>query len=135
MENFSPSMPYLRVSSGPLASLLRRRVDTLRALGIGLSGGALRRLAREKGIPVNHDFCGIYDLSANHPYGDLFRRFLIGLAGKGLVMCHPGHVDDALRAVDSLTDQRQREFDFLSSEDFSLALEEAGVRLSRFQDC
>ena len=109
-------MPYLRVSSGPLVSLLRRRVDTLRALGIGLSGGVLRRLAQEKGIPVNEDFCGIYDLSGNHPYGDLFKRFLIGLTDKGLVMCHPGYVDDELRAVDGLTDQRQREFDFLSSE-------------------
>ncbi len=36
--------------------------------------------------------------------------FLDGLPDGGLIMCHPGFVDDILIALDPLTDQREREY-------------------------
>ena len=36
----------------------------------------------------------------------------------GLIMCHPGFVDDTLIALDPLTGQREREYAFLSGDEF-----------------
>ena len=44
--------------------------------------------------------------------------FLDGLPDGGLVMCHPGFVDETLIELDPLTDQREREHAFLASDDF-----------------
>ena len=46
------------------------------------------------------------------------RQFLDGLPEAGLVMCHPGFVDDILVSLDPLTTQREREHAFLAGEDF-----------------
>jgi predicted glycoside hydrolase/deacetylase ChbG (UPF0249 family) len=45
-------------------------------------------------------------------------------------MCHPGFVDPALKALDSLTTLREHEFAFFSSEAFPKALAEHGVALA-----
>ena len=37
---------------------------------------------------------------------------------RGLVMCHPGFVDETLIALDPLTDQREREHAYLASDEF-----------------
>jgi predicted glycoside hydrolase/deacetylase ChbG (UPF0249 family) len=64
-----------------------------------------------------------------------FRGFPLFLTGAGdgfLVMCHPGHSDAELRAVDSLTDQRETEYAYFLSDDFPEALNRADLRLGRF---
>ena len=135
VENFSQEKPYVRVCSSPLDVLLSRGVGTVRAMGIGWFGGRLRRLAESNGIPVTRGFSGIYDFSGGTPYGDLFKRFLIGLTDQSLIMCHPGLVDDDLRRVDGLTNQRESELEYLLSQEFISTLEQAGIHLSRYQDC
>jgi hypothetical protein len=47
----------------------------------------------------------------------------------GVVMCHPGHVDDILKSRDILTYQREKEFSFLISGEMNDALALAGVTL------
>ena len=51
-----------------------------------------------------------------------FRRadaeFLDGLPDGGLVMCHPGFVDETLESLDPLTTQREREYAYLASDAF-----------------
>jgi predicted glycoside hydrolase/deacetylase ChbG (UPF0249 family) len=44
--------------------------------------------------------------------------FLDGSPDGGLIMCHPGFVDDTLIALDPVTDQREREYAFLSGDGF-----------------
>ena len=51
-------------------------------------------------------------------FGALMRQFLDGLPEGGLVMCHPGFVDDTLVSLDPLTAQREREYAFLAGEHF-----------------
>jgi chitin disaccharide deacetylase len=46
------------------------------------------------------------------------QQFLNGLPEHGLVMCHPGFVDDVLVSLDPLTTQREREHAFLGGLDF-----------------
>src|SRR6185312_14410043 len=47
-----------------------------------------------------------------------FPRFLAGMPDGGLIMCHPGYVDPALKSLDSLTDLRERELAYFASEAF-----------------
>ena len=49
-------------------------------------------------------------------------------------MCHPGFVDARLRAIDAVTDQRRREYDYFASERFPADLQAAGRRLARFHE-
>ena len=46
------------------------------------------------------------------------RGFLDETPEGGLVMCHPGFVDETLISLDPLTDQREREYAFLAGDDF-----------------
>lgn len=110
----------------------KRGVAIARALAIGRFGVTLRRRAHAAGIPFNDGFAGVYDFASATPYADLFPRFLRGARGRHLVMCHPGHVDNALRAVDSLTDTRESEHAYFRSDAFPATLAAAGVRLGRF---
>ena len=45
-------------------------------------------------------------------------QFLAGLPEDGVVMCHPGFVDETLVGLDPLTVQREREHAYLGSEAF-----------------
>ena len=46
----------------------------------------------------------------------LMRQFLDGLPDGGLVMCHPGFVDETLVSLDPLTTQRENEHAFLAGD-------------------
>ena len=46
------------------------------------------------------------------------QQFLEWLPDGGLVMCHPGFVDDMLVSLDPLTTQREQEHAFLAGEQF-----------------
>ena len=49
----------------------------------------------------------------------LMRQFLDSLPEGGLVMCHPGFVDDVLVSLDPLTTQREHEHAYLAGERIS----------------
>ena len=51
-------------------------------------------------------------------FATIFPRFLNGLPDGGLIMCHPGFVDAALKSLDPLTDLREREFAYFDSDAF-----------------
>jgi hypothetical protein len=88
-----------------------------------------RRRARRRGLATNPAFAGAYDFAGNDDYGALFTRFLADLPDGGVVMCHPGLVDEELRARDPLTDRRETEFAFLAGDALPKALARAGVTL------
>jgi hypothetical protein len=45
-------------------------------------------------------------------------------------MCHPGFVDELLVSLDPLTDQRQREYEFLAGDGFPRLLAANNVTLA-----
>lgn len=93
-----------------------------------------RRKARRLGMATNPAFAGAYDFHDAPDFAAIFPRFLAGLPDGGLVMCHPGFVDAELKRLDSLTDQREREFAYFNSDEFPRALAEHGVTLTRPAD-
>jgi len=52
------------------------------------------------------------------------------LPGDGILMCHPGRVDEMLRARDRLTDTRAAELAYLGSSEFAAALASSDVVLA-----
>jgi len=97
---------------------LVRRLGRPKALVLDLLSAQFRRCALRADIAFNPAFAGAYDFSRQPDFGALMGEFLDGLPEGGLVMCHPGFVDDILVSLDPLTTQREHEHAFLGGEDF-----------------
>lgn len=113
---------------GSSGSLMEQMANPKAALLDALSNG-LRRAARNRSIAFNPGFAGAYDFTRQPEFGGLMADFLDGLPDGGLIMCHPGHVDDTLRDLDPLTDQREREYEYLAGSEFPRLLVTNGVDL------
>ncbi len=122
---------WVRSCWEPPLAILARGVDRGRALAISELGRVFRTRLRQRGIPHNSSFRGVYDLSGRVPYAQLFATFTAAPGPRTLVMCHPGWVDAPLRDADCLTDQREAELRFLSSEECGRSLADRGIRLAR----
>jgi predicted glycoside hydrolase/deacetylase ChbG (UPF0249 family) len=96
---------------------LARRLGTPKALLLDILSAGFRRHAVRAGIRFNPAFAGAYDFK-KPDFAALMQEFLNGSPDGGLIMCHPGFVDDTLIALDPLTDQREREYAFLSGDGF-----------------
>ena len=90
----------------------------------------LRRLAALHGVRTNPAFGGTYSFRPDADFSRLFDEFLDGLPDGGLLMCHPGKVDQELRQLDPLTDLREREYAFFLGDRFPRLLAERGYALA-----
>jgi hypothetical protein len=97
---------------------LARRLATPKALLLDLLSAQFRKRAARAGIAFNPGFAGAYDWTRQRDFGALMRQFLEGLPEHGVVMCHPGFVDETLASLDPFTVQRELEHAFLGSDDF-----------------
>jgi chitin disaccharide deacetylase len=104
--------------SKPLAKLL----GAPKAFVLDVLSAQFRKRAARAGIPFNPAFAGAYDFSKESDFAVLMAEFLQQLPEGGLVMCHPGFVDEALRSLDPLTTQREAEHAFLASDRFPTLL-------------
>jgi chitin disaccharide deacetylase len=93
-----------------------RSSGDLKSVTLDMLSAGLRKRASRGGVAFNPAFAGAYDFTREPDFADLFEKFLEGLPEGGLVMCHPGFVDEMLIALDPLTKQREREYEFLASE-------------------
>jgi predicted glycoside hydrolase/deacetylase ChbG (UPF0249 family) len=109
---------------------LSQRLNMPKALLLDTLSASLRKRAARAGIAFNPGFAGAYDFTRQADFATLMAGFLDGLPNGGLVMCHPGHVDDVLIGLDPFTDQRAREYAFLASDDFSRLLDTNKVTLA-----
>lgn len=107
-----------------------RQFKDAKALMLDVLSVAFRERAARDGIRFNPAFAGTYKFSKKPDFAKLFERFLHRLPDGGLIMCHPGFVDATLVALDSLTDQRKVEYDWLMSDDFPRMLAAQNVTLA-----
>ncbi|NOJ47133.1 ChbG/HpnK family deacetylase [Bradyrhizobium archetypum] len=110
----------------PLAKLL----GTPKALVLDILSAQFRKRAARADIAFNPAFAGAYDFSKQSDFGVLMDQFLEGLPDGGLVMCHPGFVDETLASLDPLTTQREAEHGYLASDQFPALLAANKVTLS-----
>jgi len=110
--------PGAWVRQGGREQPLAQRLGAPKALVLDILSAQFRKRAARAGIAFNPGFAGAYDFSQSPDFGALMGRFLDRLPEGGLVMCHPGFVDDILVSLDPLTTQREREYAFLAGEHF-----------------
>jgi chitin disaccharide deacetylase len=101
---------------------LVRRLRMPKALVLDILSAQFRRRAARADVAFNPGFAGAYDFSGQPDFEVLMQEFLEGLPDAGVIMCHPGEVDDVLVGLDPLTVQREREYAFLAGERFPALL-------------
>jgi chitin disaccharide deacetylase len=121
--------PKAWVRQGGRHTPLARRLGAPKALVLDALSAQFRRRAAKANIAFNPGFAGAYDFSRRPDFGVLMREFLDGLPDGGLIMCHPGFVDETLVSLDPLTTQREHEHGFLGGEDFPRLLAANNVTL------
>lgn len=108
-----------------------RGAQARKALVVRSLGAGFRRAAAARGIATNDGFAGFSDFHPGRDYAAAFETYLRAPGKTHLIMCHPGHVDDELKAQDPVTITREQELAFLLSPRFSQILEGRGVKLDR----
>ena len=107
-----------------------RRLASPKALLLDFLSTQFRRRAVAAGIATNPAFAGAYDFTRKPDFGALMRGFLDGLPENGVVMCHPGFVDETLLSLDPMTTVREIEHAYFASDAFPQLLEANKVTLS-----
>jgi predicted glycoside hydrolase/deacetylase ChbG (UPF0249 family) len=122
--------PGAWVRQGGRTQPLAKRLGAPKALVLDVLSSQFRKRAARAGLPFNPAFAGAYDFSTQPDFGALMRQFLNGLPEGGLVMCHPGFVDETLESLDPLTTQREAEHAFLAGDQFPPLLAANNVTLT-----
>lgn len=114
--------PEAWVRQGGLNLPFTQRVTGFKTLVLDVLSTQFRNKATKLGLRFNPTFAGAYDFTGEPDFGPLMAGFLKDLPEDGLVMCHPGFVDDVLRSLDILTTQREKEYAYLASDEFPAQL-------------
>jgi predicted glycoside hydrolase/deacetylase ChbG (UPF0249 family) len=122
--------PNAWVRQGGRNQALVQRLVAPKALFLDILSAQFRSRALRAGLAFNPAFAGAYDFSRQPDFGSLMRQFLDRLPDGGLIMCHPGFVDETLVSLDRLTVQRENEHAFLGGEDFPRLLAANKVTLA-----
>lgn len=125
----TPGRSWVRRCTAPIVAILRTGVAIRRALVISMLGQSFATQLDRAGVPSNRHFAGVRDFVGEPPYATLMRTWLSDAPDGTLIMCHPGLVDDALRAVETLTTPREEEYRYLIGPEFPALLDELGVTL------
>jgi chitin disaccharide deacetylase len=130
LDAVKEAVPNAWVRQSGRQGSLAKRLSAPKALFLDLLSAQFRGRAARAGVAVNPGFAGAYDFTGAPDFAPLMAEFLDGLPEDGLIMCHPGFVDEALIALDPLTTQREREHAYLAGEQFPLLLAANKVTLS-----
>lgn len=110
---------------------LAQRLDNPKALLLDALSDTFRSKSTRAGVAFNPGFAGAYDMVRGGEFGPAMQEFFDDLPSGGLVMCHPGFVDEMLVSIDNVTHQREREYAFLAGDDFPQLLIARNITLDR----
>jgi predicted glycoside hydrolase/deacetylase ChbG (UPF0249 family) len=130
LQAVKQAAPGAWVRQGGRLQPLAQRLGAPKALVLDILSAQFRKRAAKANIPFNQAFAGAYDFSKAPDFAVLMRQFLDRLPDGGLVMCHPGFVDETLVSLDPLTTQRENEHAFLAGPQFPPLLAANNVTLS-----
>src|SRR6202795_1384251 len=129
LQAVQEAAPGAWVRQGGRHQPLAKRLGAPKALVLDILSSQFRKRASRANIPFNPAFAGASYFSGQPDLGALMPQFLGGPPEGGLVMCHPGFVDETLISLDPLTAQRENEHAFLASADFPALLAANNVTL------
>jgi hypothetical protein len=122
---------WLRDPSDRPWRILWRKLEVRQALTIAWLARSFIGEAHAHRYAVNEGFSGFASVSEDSDYAADFARFLIAPGPAHLIMCRPGHVDDALKALDPAPHLREKQLTFLLSPQFDEWLANHGAELGR----
>ncbi|MBV9517402.1 MAG: ChbG/HpnK family deacetylase [Hyphomicrobiales bacterium] len=125
---------YVRDPSDRLGAIARRRVGAGKAMMIAALARGFREKLRARSIPANTGFAGVVPFDVRRDYGADFASFLAVPGRSHLVMCHPGEIDDDLKAADPVSATRPAEARFLGSDAFLGLMAKLDATPARFRD-
>jgi predicted glycoside hydrolase/deacetylase ChbG (UPF0249 family) len=125
---------YLRDPADRLAAIARRRVGAGRAMMIAALARGFGEKLRARGLAANLGFAGVVPFDARRDYAADFASFLAVPGKRHLVMCHPGEIDDELKAADPVVATRPQEARFLQSDTFLELLTRLDAAPARFTE-
>jgi predicted glycoside hydrolase/deacetylase ChbG (UPF0249 family) len=105
--------PLLRDPSDSRQAIAARGSPRLKAMMVAALALGFGSGARRLGIPTNHGFSGFSRFDPAVPYAEELERALRRPGRRHIVMCHPGHADAELAALDPVVDRRRMEYDAL----------------------
>jgi predicted glycoside hydrolase/deacetylase ChbG (UPF0249 family) len=123
---------YVRTTSDLFHSILYRKKYALKSLFLSLLGKYLSLKLKKVGVPTNTSFSGVYNFSDSDNYVLLFKSMLKKHQNNGLIMCHPGEIDEQLKARDCAVTSRPIEYLYLRSQEFISDLKNNNIIVSRF---
>jgi predicted glycoside hydrolase/deacetylase ChbG (UPF0249 family) len=99
-----------RTANAPPGTPLPQRVKAavVATLALRFATGA-----RRYGLPTNDGFSGFSSFDVKEPYAEELGRALVDPGPRHIVMCHPGHPDAELAAVDPVVERRRMEYEAL----------------------
>jgi predicted glycoside hydrolase/deacetylase ChbG (UPF0249 family) len=100
-----PSDRWNAIAARGLARTKATIVATL-ALGFGSA-------ARRHGLPTNQGFSGFSNFDVKESYARELEQAFVDPGPRHIVMCHPGHPDADLAAVDRVVERRRMEYETL----------------------
>ena len=121
--------PGAWVRQGGRLQPLAKRLGAPKALVLDVLSAQFRKRAAAAGIRSIRPLPAPMILRQSPDFGDLMRQFLDGMPEGGLVMCHPGFVDETLEGLDPLTTQREAEHAYLAGAQFPPLLAANNVTL------
>ncbi|UCI27836.1 ChbG/HpnK family deacetylase [Mesorhizobium sp. B2-8-5] len=120
----SAHKPALRGAPGLAGLDAAAKIAAIATLAAGFN-----RSMQRAGFSLMTPLSGIYDWRKPEKFASTLRAAIDTLPEQGVFMCHPGRVDDMLRARDPMQSVREVEFDFLASDDFGVSLKRAEARV------
>jgi hypothetical protein len=123
--------PLIRDPSDTWQAIVARGKPHIKALGVAALAYGFGGAARELALPINQGFSGFSSFQTDEPYADELARVMREPGPHHIVMCHPGHKDEELAAIDPVVERRRMEYDALMRD---LALSERIWRPSRSAD-
>jgi hypothetical protein len=131
-RRYRATKPWLRDAGDRAASIRSRRFEARKAILVAILGRGFAERMREAGFELNEGFAGFSAFDAEADYAEQFRTYLVAPGRRHVVMCHPGEVDDELRALDPALGSRPNEIAFFLSNRFSEICAAAGMAPARF---
>jgi len=120
---------WLRDPADGLRPIARRRSAMGKAALVRAFALGFGRAARRAGFDTNEGFSGFSAFDPRASFEREMHRFVVRLGPRPVVMCHPGYVDDELRAVDPVVATRAEELAYLASPRFGELLDVLDIDL------
>ena len=131
-RRYPQNKPYLRDAADQLAAIRARGRHGQKALLVSALTRPFAARMRADGFALNRGFSGFSAFDPMADYGADFATYLVAPGAKPLVMCHPGEIDDELRALDPAVESRPNEIAYFLSNRFLETCDAAGFRPARF---